>query len=170
MIVLALCCVRAARIVWFEYLPLLQWAPWPVLVGGGRLLLAEGSLLCCVRLEGCTVYTCIYTWKNITHVYAYMHLACCIVACLLNESNTSRNSQSLIWGRVVILPLMIFITPRNFHYLGMVFTHNSHFSCFVIILLQAIGYGLVLMDGNVVNINKLKKLNLVRIDRLFRVS
>lgn len=35
-------------------------------------------------------------------------------------------------------------------------------------LLKAIGYGLVLMDGNVVNINKLKKLNLVRIDRLFR--
>ena len=65
---------------------------------------------------------------------------------------------------------MIFIIPRYFHYLGMVFTHNSHFSCFVIILLQAIGYGLVLMDGNVVNINKLKKLNLVRIDRLFRVS
>ena len=34
---------------------------------------------------------------------------------------------------------------------------------------QAIGYGLVLLDGNDVNINKLKKLNLSRIDRLFKV-
>ena len=36
--------------------------------------------------------------------------------------------------------------------------------------LQAVGYGLVLLDGNLVNINKLKKLNLARIDKLFRVS
>lgn len=37
-------------------------------------------------------------------------------------------------------------------------------------LSQAVGYGLVLLDGNVVNINKLqKKLVLSRIDRLFRV-
>ena len=35
---------------------------------------------------------------------------------------------------------------------------------------QAVGYGLVLLDGNLVNINKLKKLNLSRVDRLFRVS
>ena len=35
---------------------------------------------------------------------------------------------------------------------------------------QAIGYGLVLLDGNVVNVNKLKRLNLSRVDRLFRVS
>ena len=41
------------------------------------------------------------------------------------------------------------------------------FSC---CLLQAVGYGLVLLDGNLVNINKLKKLNLGRIDKLFRVS
>ena len=32
------------------------------------------------------------------------------------------------------------------------------------------GYGLVLLDGNVVNINKLKKLNVQKIDRYFRVS
>ncbi|KAL5460570.1 hypothetical protein EMCRGX_G034022 [Ephydatia muelleri] len=36
-------------------------------------------------------------------------------------------------------------------------------------LLKAIGYGLVLLDGNDVNINKLKKLNLSRIDRLFKL-
>ena len=34
---------------------------------------------------------------------------------------------------------------------------------------QAVGYGLVLLDGNVVNVNKQKKLNLSRVDRLFRV-
>lgn len=35
---------------------------------------------------------------------------------------------------------------------------------------QAVGYGLVLLDGNLVNVNKLqKKLNLSRVDRLFRV-
>ena len=39
-----------------------------------------------------------------------------------------------------------------------------------LLLFQAIGYGMVLMDGNVVNINKLKKLSLSRVDRLFRVS
>ena len=42
--------------------------------------------------------------------------------------------------------------------------------CFSYCLLQAVGYGLVLLDGNLVNINKLKKLNLGRIDKLFRVS
>ena len=37
--------------------------------------------------------------------------------------------------------------------------------------LQAVGYGLVLLDGNLVNVNKLqKKLNLSRVDRLFRVG
>ena len=36
---------------------------------------------------------------------------------------------------------------------------------------QAVGYGLLLLDGNLVNVNKLqKKLNLSRVDRLFRVS
>ena len=34
---------------------------------------------------------------------------------------------------------------------------------------QAMGYGMVLLDGNVVNINKLKKLNVSRIDRIFKV-
>ena len=34
---------------------------------------------------------------------------------------------------------------------------------------QAIGYGLVLMDGSVVNVHRLKKLNISRVDRLFRV-
>ena len=36
-------------------------------------------------------------------------------------------------------------------------------------LLKAMGYGLVLLDGNVVNINKLKKLNVQKIDRYFRL-
>ena len=36
--------------------------------------------------------------------------------------------------------------------------------------MQAVGYGLVLLDGSVVNVNKLKKFNLARVDRLFRVS
>jgi cytoplasmic FMR1 interacting protein len=36
-------------------------------------------------------------------------------------------------------------------------------------LLKAIGYGLVLLDGNVVNINKLKKFNISRVDRLFKL-
>ena len=40
---------------------------------------------------------------------------------------------------------------------------------FFIYLLQAIAYGMVLMDGNVVNINKLRKLNLQRIDKIFKV-
>jgi cytoplasmic FMR1 interacting protein len=35
-------------------------------------------------------------------------------------------------------------------------------------LLKAMGYGMVLLDGNVVNINKLKKLNVSRIDRIFK--
>lgn len=35
---------------------------------------------------------------------------------------------------------------------------------------QAIGYGLVLVDGNVVNINRLKKLHIQRIDKLFKVT
>ena len=35
-------------------------------------------------------------------------------------------------------------------------------------LLKAIGYGLVLMDGSVVNVHRLKKLNISRVDRLFR--
>ena len=42
--------------------------------------------------------------------------------------------------------------------------------CSFSLSLKAIGYGLVLLDGNVVNVNKLKKLSLPRIDRLFRVS
>lgn len=35
---------------------------------------------------------------------------------------------------------------------------------------QALGYGLLLIDGNVVNVNRLKKLNLSRVDKQFRVS
>jgi len=37
-------------------------------------------------------------------------------------------------------------------------------------LSQAMGYGLVLLDGNVVNINKLRRLNIQRIDRIFKAS
>ncbi len=32
------------------------------------------------------------------------------------------------------------------------------------------GYGLVLLDGNIININKLKRFNLSRVDRLFKVN
>lgn len=35
---------------------------------------------------------------------------------------------------------------------------------------QAVGYGLILLDGNVININRLKKFNLARVDKLFKVS
>lgn len=43
------------------------------------------------------------------------------------------------------------------------------FTCVVNSMFQAVGYGLVLLDGNIVNINKLKKFNLARVDRLFKV-
>lgn len=56
------------------------------------------------------------------------------------------------------------------HYtLTYIHTHSHACTC-LSVSPQAVGYGLVLLDGNLVNINKLKKLNLSRVDKLFRVS
>ena len=47
-------------------------------------------------------------------------------------------------------------------------SHSPHPSHAPALLSQAMGYGLVLLDGNVVNINRLKRLNIQRIDRIFK--